>query len=50
MMTPIKFFIYARKSTDDKDRQIRSIEDQLAEVRELAAKRGLDIVDVLLEK
>jgi site-specific DNA recombinase len=49
-MTPIKYFIYARKSTDDKDRQIRSIEDQLAEVRELAAKRHIDIVDVLLEK
>ncbi|HWE03233.1 MAG TPA: recombinase family protein [Tepidisphaeraceae bacterium] len=44
------FFIYARKSTDDADRQIRSIEDQLAEVRELAVKHGLNVVDVLLEK
>jgi len=34
----------------DKDRQIRSIEDQLAEVRELSTKLNLEIVDVLLEK
>jgi len=27
-----KFFIYARKSTDSEDRQIRSIADQLAEL------------------
>ncbi|MDB5358537.1 MAG: hypothetical protein JWN24_4990 [Phycisphaerales bacterium] len=49
-MSPTKFFIYARKSTDDSDRQQRSIEDQLAEVRELAAKLNLEVVDVLLEK
>ena len=49
-MDATKFFIYARKSTDDKDRQIRSIEDQLAEVRELATKLNLEIADVLLEK
>ena len=50
MDTTSKFFIYARKSTDDADRQLRSIEDQLAETRELAAKHNLDVVDVLLEK
>lgn len=44
------FFLYARKSTDDADRQVRSIDDQLAEVRELARRHGLKIVDVLLEK
>ncbi len=45
-----QFFIYARKSTDDADRQIRSIEDQLAEVRELASRHNLKVVDVLVEK
>ncbi len=49
-MNDNKFFIYARKSTDDADRQVRSIDDQLAEVRELARRHGLKIVDVLLEK
>jgi len=45
-----KFFIYARKSTDSEDRQIRSIADQLAELRELARKENIDVVDTLVEK
>ena len=45
-----KFFIYTRKSTDTEDRQIRSIADQLAELRELAKKEQLEIVDVFVEK
>ena len=45
-----KFFIYARKSTDSEDRQIRSITDQLAELRELAKKENIDVVDTLVEK
>ena len=36
-----KFFIYARKSTDSEDRQVRSIADQLAELRELAKKENM---------
>jgi DNA invertase Pin-like site-specific DNA recombinase len=45
-----KFFIYTRKSTDDKDRQVRSIADQLSELKELARKEDLDVVDVFVEK
>ena len=45
-----KFFIYARKSTDSEDRQIRSIADKLAELRELAKKENIDVVDTLVEK
>ena len=45
-----KFFIYTRKSTDTEDRQVRSIADQLAELRELAKKEQLDVVDVFIEK
>jgi DNA invertase Pin-like site-specific DNA recombinase len=33
-----KYFIYARKSTDDLSRQVRSIDDQIAELRDLAKK------------
>src|SRR3954449_4700236 len=44
-----RFFLYARKSTDDLSRQVRSIADQLAELRELAKREGLDIVDVFIE-
>src|SRR3989344_1920207 len=45
-----KFFIYTRKSTDTEDRQVRSIADQLAQLRELAKKEHLEIVDVFVEK
>ena len=45
-----KFFIYTRKSTDTEDRQVRSLADQLSELRELAKKEQLDVVDVFIEK
>ena len=49
-MSDKKYFIYARKSTDDKDHQIRSLPDQLAELRELAKKEKIDVVDTFIEK
>jgi len=45
-----KFFIYTRKSTDDKDRQVRSISNQLAELKNLALNEQLEVIDVFVEK
>ena len=45
----MKYFIYARKSTDSEERQILSIESQLAELREFAAKEKLEIVASMCE-
>ncbi len=45
----MKYFIYARKSTEDEDRQILSIEAQLVELKEFAAKEKLEIVASLCE-
>jgi len=45
-----KFFICARKSTDSEDRQVRSIADQIAELKELTKKENLKIVDIIVEK
>ena len=45
-----KFFLYARKSTDTEERQVRSIDDQLAELRELALRENIEIVKVYTEK
>ncbi|TSC85480.1 MAG: Resolvase protein [Microgenomates group bacterium Gr01-1014_16] len=45
-----KFFLYARKSTDVEDKQILSIEAQLTELRELAKKEEIRIMDELIEK
>jgi DNA invertase Pin-like site-specific DNA recombinase len=45
-----KFFIYARKSTDSEDRQVRSIGDQIAELNELARKENIEVIDIIVEK
>ena len=45
-----KFFLYARKSTDVEDKQVRSIEDQIAELRAFAKQENLNVVDVFIEK
>ncbi len=49
-MSDKKYFIYTRKSTDTEDRQVRSLADQLSELRELAKKEQLEVVDVFIEK
>jgi DNA invertase Pin-like site-specific DNA recombinase len=45
-----KFFLYARKSTDVEDKQVRSIEDQIAELRSFAKQENLNIVEIFIEK
>jgi len=42
----MKYIIYARKSTEEDDRQVLSIEAQLVELKEFAAKEKLEIVKV----
>ena len=48
--SPQKFFLYARKSTDVEDKQVRSIEDQIAELRAFAKTEGLNVVEEFVEK
>jgi len=44
-----KFFLYARKSTDEPDRQVMSIEGQIDELKEFAAREQLEIVETFIE-
>jgi len=48
--SPQKFFLYARKSTDVEDKQILSIEAQLAELRDFAKRENLLVVEEFVEK
>lgn len=45
----LKYIIYVRKSTDDKDKQVRSLGDQIAECKQLANNLGITNYKILKE-
>jgi len=46
----MKYIGYCRKSTDDKEKQVLSIDQQIYELKEYALREKLEIVDFLIEK
>ena len=45
----IKYFLYARKSSESEDRQVQSIDDQINRLKELAKDLNLDVVETFTE-
>src|SRR3989304_7804066 len=45
----IKYICYSRKSTDEKDRQVLSIDGQLSELKEFASREKLQVIDFVTE-
>ena len=49
-MNKNRYILYARKSTDVEDKQVLSIQAQLAELRKYAKDNGLLVIDTVIEK
>lgn len=47
--TKLKYVLYARKSTDDSERQSRSIKDQIYDCQLVQSRLGLNVVKILQE-
>lgn len=48
-LTKLRYVLYARKSTEDENRQVRSIDDQIRDCEKLAKELGLHVVDTVKE-
>ncbi len=45
----MKYIVYCRKSTDEKDKQVLSIDQQIAELKEFSNREHLEVIDFVVE-
>jgi len=49
-LTKLRYVLYARKSTEDENRQVRSVPDQIRDCEKLAKDLSLNVITILQEK
>lgn len=49
VLTSLRYVLYVRKSTEDDNRQVRSIDDQITDCRKLQKELGLNVVELIKE-
>lgn len=47
---PEQWYLYIRKSTDEIDRQVLSLESQMTELKQFAEKENIEIIETFIEK
>lgn len=50
MTNPVRYFLYARKSSENEDKQVASVPSQIEELKKLASQMNLNIVKVFTEE
>ncbi len=47
---PVRYFLYARKSSENEDKQVASVPSQIEELKKLAQEKSLNVVEVFTEE
>jgi site-specific DNA recombinase len=47
---PVRYFLYARKSSENEDKQVASVPSQIEELKKLAQEMSLNIIEIFTEE
>jgi DNA invertase Pin-like site-specific DNA recombinase len=47
---PVRYFLYARKSSENEDKQVASVPSQIEELKKLAEEKSLNVVEIFTEE